>query len=149
MISATSSPMGLSAPPQSGQVQAVACVTVSRGRCAGRARRAGLIGAGSGAGSAAAAGLASSLWLASSSSRLSSSCAIFSSSCSEERPNCMRLSRASSMRSFSISTSRESSVARVVSMIARCSVTRRWRVSMSSGRSCRLDMHGILHASIA
>jgi hypothetical protein len=41
-------------------------------------------------GSAAAAGLATSLWLASSSSRLSSSRAIRASSCSEERPNCIR-----------------------------------------------------------
>src|SRR5205809_2993567 len=101
-----------SSPPQSHFACFGACVSVSRGRCSGSARRAGFpAGAVIRIGGVAvglSAGLVSSRFAWSSSSR-NSSCWICRCSFSDLRPNCMRCSLAISSFRCAISLSRESS----------------------------------------
>src|SRR5665213_4394980 len=104
--------------PQSGQASAGEWITVSRGRCSGKGLRTGLRAGGRGT---TAAGVDRGA-LASASSTSSSSCAMRSPSFSEERPNCMRRSRAIS--SLSLST-----------QVRRCTNSC-WPASSCASRAC-------------
>jgi hypothetical protein len=114
----TSSPSGLSLPPQAAQACSAGSSTrSSRGRCAGSGWRTDLCLVAAGSDTAALSGCSPSS--ASRSSRRVSSCSICRSSFSDLRPNCMRRSLASCSLSCSISSERTLSACSSVDTVSR------------------------------
>jgi hypothetical protein len=137
--SETSSASARKAPPHWGQLLlpvAGSWTCGTRGSCVGKGLRAALV-LGSSAG---ALGAGSAAALASNSSRLNSSWAICASSCSEERPNFKRFSRASCSFNCSINTSRDRSWAERLSTLSRAASKSFWRLSTSVGSGCARGM---------
>jgi hypothetical protein len=146
----TSSPTLRISPPQVGHVQLGSCRTSREGRCAGKALRSDFLRSGDEDGSTGddcspfASGAAGAGASASSSSSRSSSCSIVRAIFSDERPNCMRRSRA--ICSFSFSTSSAfanrpalaaASSASRASPSAACARMMRCSSAMSVGRVAR------------